>query len=99
MLKATISEIWISNSDLTGVDSGTNGIDAATNYVGTNVSQIAVSNGVIEVSFANDPALAGETLTMTPLPPGAAGNAGSSLMWQCSSSLDNRYLPVDCRTP
>lgn len=98
-LKSTISEIWINTSTLTGVDSGTNGIGAATNYVGTNVSQIKVDEGVIEVTFKDDPTLAGQTLTMSPLLPGSAGNAGSSLIWQCSSSLSNKYLPVQCRTP
>lgn len=98
-LKSTISEIWINTSTLTGVDSGTNGIGAATNYVGTNVSQIAVDEGVIEVTFKDDPTLAGKTLTMTPLLPGSAGNSGSSLIWQCSSSISNKYLPTQCRTP
>lgn len=98
-LKSTVSEIWINTSTLTGVDSGTNGIGAATNYVGTNVSQIEVDEGVIEVTFKDDPTLNGQTLTMTPLLPGSAGNAGSSLIWQCSSSISNKYLPVQCRTP
>lgn len=98
-LKSTISGIWINTSVLTDVDSGSNGIGVATNYVGTNVSQIEVDEGVIEVSFKDDPALAGQTLTMTPLLPGSAGNTSNSLLWQCSSSLSNKYLPTQCRTP
>lgn len=98
-LKSAISEMWVNTKSLTGVDSGTNGIGATTDYVGTNVSQIEVDEGVIEVTFSNDSTLVGQTLTMTPLLPGSGGNTGSSLIWQCSSSLDNKYLPVDCRTP
>ncbi len=98
-LKSTISEIWLSTNSLAGVNSGTNGIGAATSYVGNNVSQIQVDQGVIEVSYKDDPALAGQTLTMTPIQPGSVDNTGSSLIWQCSSSLNNKYLPVSCRTP
>ncbi|MCX7552941.1 pilin [Marinicella sp. S1101] len=98
-LKSAISEIWVSTGVLTGVNSSTNGIPAAAGYGGTNVSQIEVSDGVIEVSYNNDPALAGQTLTLSPILPGNAGNAGTSLIWQCDSSLENKYLPTQCRTP
>jgi len=97
-LKSKISEIWISTSSLAGVDNSTNGIGAAADYQGTNISQISVNGGVIEVSFKNDPTLAGETLTMDPVLPGVGGNGGS-LNWTCSSSVANRYLPSECRTP
>lgn len=98
-LKTYLSEQWVASADLTTFNSGSNGIPVANAVTGANVSQVEVAAGVIEVTFANDSTIAGQTLILEPLLPGAAGNAGSSLMWRCTSLLNNRYLPVDCRTP
>ena len=98
-LKSAISLIWLNTGELTGVDSSTNGILAANDYGGNNVSQIEVNDGVIEVSYNNEPALIGQTLTLTPAVPGSAGNTGTSLIWLCTSSLSGKYLPSQCRTP
>jgi len=98
-LKSLISEHWVNTGVVSDLNSGSGNVPVATNITGNNVSQILVTAGVIEVSFTNDATLSGETLTMTPNVPGQGGNTGSSLLWVCTSSLDNRYLPVDCRTP
>ena len=99
-IKSTISESWVSAVDITTLSSGINGIPAANNTTGNNVSQILVTAGVIEVTYNNDDSrLAGETLTLTPLVPGNAKNPGTSLLWECSSSLENKYLPSECRAP
>lgn len=98
-LKSTISESWVSAVDITTLSSGVNGIPAAATTTGANVSQILVTAGVIEVTYSNDTRLAGETLTLIPLVPGNAKNPGASLLWECSSTLQNKYLPADCRAP
>jgi len=98
-VKSTVSEIWVNTGDLSGVNSGTNGLPIATLITGTNINQVGVTDGEIEVTFSNDLALAGETLTLLPVLPGTGVNGGSSLIWLCTSSLDNRFLPVGCRTP
>ena len=98
-LRTYLSEQWVASSDISSYNSGSNGIPAANTVKGANVSQVEVSSGVIEVTFANDATIAGQTLTLEPLLPGAAGNSGSSLLWRCTSGLNNRHLPVDCRTP
>ncbi len=98
-LKSFISEAWVNTGDVTTLNSGTNGVPVANVITGENVSQVAVNAGIITVSYVNDATLAGNTMTLTPLVPGAGGNSGNSLMWDCTSSLNNRYLPIQCRTP
>ncbi len=98
-VKTFISENWVASADITTFNSGTNGVPVANTITGKNVSQVAVNAGVIVVSFFNDPTLAGNTLTLEPLLPGSAGNNGNSLRWRCTSSLANRFLPPECRTP
>ncbi len=98
-LRSHISEAWVSSEDITTYSSGNNGIPLAASVTGSYVSQVAVAGGAIQVTFANDPTITGETLTLTPLPPGVGGNGGSNLFWDCTSSLENRYLPSNCRTP
>lgn len=98
-LKANISEFWMNTGDITPLSSGTNGIPAAVSYQGNYVERINVNSGVIQVVFNNDPALTGNTLTFTPVTPGSAGNSGASLIWLCSSTLVNNYLPNECRSP
>lgn len=93
-IKSTVSEIWVNTGDINGVNSGTNGLPAAALVTGSNVSQISVTNGEIEVTYANDNVLNGHTLTLSPIL-GVPGSLG----WDCTSTLQNRYLPVDCRTP
>ncbi len=94
-VKSLISQAWVSAIDITTLNSGADGIPVANTIVGNNVSQVAVNGGVIEVTYANDVRLLGNTLTLTPNP----SSAGGSLNWSCSSSLDNIYLPTECRTP
>ena len=95
-LKMIVSEAWVSSEPLTNMNSGTGLIPAAADVVGKYVSQISVTAGTIEVSYnAADPVLAGNTLTFEPTePPG-----GGSLQWRCTTTLNNEYIPPDCRTP
>lgn len=98
-LKRLISERWVNTGDVSTLASGVEGIPPATDFTGSYVSQISVAAGVITVSYQNDDTLTGNTVTITPVVPGAAGNPGTSLLWQCTSTLANRYLPANCRTP
>ncbi|WP_395377270.1 pilin [Marinicella sp. W31] len=95
-LKMIVSEAWVSSEPLASMNSGTGLIPAAADVVGRYVSQISVTAGVIEVTYNNaDPVLNGNTLTLEPTaPPG-----GGSLQWRCSSSLNDEYIPPECRTP
>src|SRR5690606_8458630 len=98
-MKSLISEHWVNEGEVASLSSGVGNVPPAAALTGTNVSQISVTAGVIQVTYSNDMALAGETLTMRPNIPGSGGNSGDSLIWECISTLDNRYLPIECRTP
>ena len=98
-IRTYISENWVAAEDLSIYNSGSNGVPVANSVVGSNVSQIEVNAGVIVVTFSNEPAITGSLLTLTPLPPGVGGNVSSSLFWECTSNLANKYLPANCRTP
>ncbi len=98
-LRAFISEAWVASEDLANYDSGMNGVPNAADITGEYVSQVTVTDGVIVVTLFNDPTLVGNTMTLTPLEPGMGGNTGTSLLWECTSSLANKYLPINCRTP
>lgn len=98
-VRSLISEAWVASEDLATYSSGSNGVPPAVAITGSYVGQVAVAGGTITVTYANDPDITGQTLTLTPLPPGVGGNGGTSLLWDCTSNLDNRYLPSGCRTP
>ena len=93
-LKTTVSEIFYISGSLVGINSNSNGIGAPGDYVGDWVNQISVAGGVISVEYnAQDPVLNGNTTRFTPLGPGTGPNTGQSLMWVCSTTLDDRYSP------
>ncbi|MCB1582675.1 MAG: pilin [Xanthomonadales bacterium] len=97
-LKRYISEVWVNTGVVNNLNSGIDGVPAANDMTGEYVSQISVASGIITASYQNDASLIGNTLTLTPYIPGQGGNNGTSLLWVCSSTLENKFLPVDCRT-
>ncbi len=70
------------------------GLATDTDITGENVALVRVNAGVIECQFNGiDTTLGANIVFFTP------SSTPGSIEWRCSSSLDNRYLPVDCRTP
>jgi type IV pilus assembly protein PilA len=84
----------------------------ATDSSGAYVSQMAISNGRIDVTFGGPrahPAIVGQTLSLTP------HNSGNAVGWRCGNAgplaggllpggdphlaptMDARYLPASCR--
>lgn len=87
-LRQAVSQAWVNSEDITTLNNGSNGIGAATDYQGNWVKDITVTGGVLQVNFNNKSSLlAGNSVTLTPVLPGTAGNTGSSLMWACSTTL------------
>jgi len=91
-IKATISEAWVAAEPIAAMNSGAGAIPPAASVTGNYVAQVEVNAGVITATFnAIDPTLSGNTITLTP------SDAGGSLEWQCTSTLDDEYLPGECR--
>lgn len=53
------------------------------------------ANGVITATVGGDAnsKISGKTVVLTP----TGGSAATNLTWACSSTADNKYLPVACR--
>jgi type IV pilus assembly protein PilA len=106
-VKASVAE-WYSNTgewaDLTDL-----GISAATDKSGKYVTQVAVTGGVITITYGNqaNANVATQTLSLTP-----GVNPNLDVVWRCgnatdpsgasmesagSTSVENKYLPASCR--
>ncbi|WP_404357457.1 pilin [Methylotuvimicrobium sp. KM1] len=98
-VKTTVSEFWSDRGTLTGADSGAFGIPAAADITGNYVSQVAVANGLVTITYSStDPRKAssqidGSTLLLSPT------TTVGSLIWTCKtgSNLPAKYLPSSCR--
>ncbi len=95
--KQAVSETFISEGAFPA-DNPSAGIAAANTIVGANVTGVEVgAAGVITVTFGAgsagpaDPTIDGAELEHTPT------DAGGSIQWVCTSALDDRYLPSECR--
>ena len=96
--KAAVTEFY-QDRGVMPTDNTEAGIAAEGEIQGNYVSQVLVTDGVIQVSYSSaapqaaNAAINGQTLTLTP----NIVNAGS-VGWTCSGSLQNKHLPAACRT-
>jgi len=74
------------------------GLAASTDITGEYVTEVEVSNGIIEVSFGNGHSkITGDTLGLSPT------SAGGSIAWESKASsaaptsIEPKYLPARCR--
>ena len=70
------------------------GVATATSIRGNFVSSVTVGgNGVITVLYGYDvnAKISASTLTLTPT------DRGGSMEWDCGSTIQDRYLPTQCR--
>jgi len=92
--KQSVSETYISEGQWPATNAAA-GLAGSTTITGENVASVAVgANGVITVAFnANDSTLNSKKIVLTPTSSTTAG----SIEWTCSTDLDFRYVPTDCR--
>jgi type IV pilus assembly protein PilA len=97
--KAAVSEFFM-DQGVYPANNVTAGIEAPAAINGKYVTQVAVANGTITVTYGLDANanIAGATLTMTPIP--AAANLGS-VSWTCAGGNilggTPKWLPAACR--
>jgi type IV pilus assembly protein PilA len=75
-------------------DNATAGVAASGSIVGNFVSDTAVANGQITVTYGNDvnAAITGSSVVLSPT------DRGGSIEWDCTSpDIVDRYLPTQCR--
>jgi type IV pilus assembly protein PilA len=92
--KAAVTEYFQDRGTLPA-DNAIAGLAASNAIVGKYVSGVAVSTGIIVVTYGNDAhqIISTQTLNMTPV----TINAGS-VGWVCSSTvIANKHLPAACR--
>lgn len=90
--------IWdyISAYGVFPTDNPAAGLPSSTSITGKYVSQVAVTGGLITVSYQGPAAnininSAGQYLELSPV------NMIGSITWKCSSNLPGKYLPTSCR--
>jgi len=85
-LKASVAEIYAQEGAFTNADSGSLGLPVATTKVGKYVSQIAVADGVITVSFGGqaNSRLAASGANQMSLRPGVSANG--DVIWVCGNA-------------
>ena len=92
--KTAVSEYRLSTSSWPSTNASA-GLPVAASITGHDVGSVAVSGaGLITVRFSSmDPALHAKTLVLTPT------YGGGSMTWSCTtgSTLEEQYLPADCR--
>jgi len=92
--KTAVAEEQANTGTFTGITNATAGMAAAADITGKYVTGVAVADGVITATFGNDAStkIATGTLVLTP-----TDNDGS-ISWDCeASTVDNKYLPSNCR--
>lgn len=98
--KAAVAETW-SNTGTAPTNNAEAGVAAAANITGKYVDNVAVgANGVITATMKAtgvSQGIVSATVVLTPTFPATAA-AGGSVIWRCTSSADNKYVPQACRT-
>ncbi|QJX02115.1 prepilin-type N-terminal cleavage/methylation domain-containing protein [Alcanivorax sp. IO_7] len=94
-LKTTVTELYTTQGDFSGADSGSNGIPAAADVKGDNVEKVEVSDGVITATMASSGVaseIQGTTLELSPV------TNGGSIDWTCNvGTISPEYVPSECR--
>jgi len=109
--KASVAEFY-ANRGTWPVDNNAAGMGAANTVQGKYVSQIAISNGAITITYGNEANVTNLATKTVGLTPGASANG--DIIWKCAlagnpsgwatnataatTNLAGKYLPSSCRS-
>jgi type IV pilus assembly protein PilA len=93
------SSVWdfISNTGRLPANNASAGVASSASIQGTYVSQVSVTNGLVQATFGNkvNSAISSKTVLMSPF------TTGGSLHWTCRAGTTGpvpaKYLPTSCR--
>ena len=90
--KTAVAEYY-QNRGAYPTDNSTAGVAASGSIKGNFVTQTAIANGLITVTYGNsaNAKISGSTVLLSPT------DRGGSMEWDCSSAIADRYLPTQCR--
>ena len=91
--KAAVTEYYQDRGTMPANNS-TAGLEAQSNIVGKYVSSVAVSSGVITVTYGNEAhtTISGNSITLTPT------DQTGSVSWDCAGvGVADKHLPAACR--
>ena len=97
-LKASIGELYADRGTGDGLNSGALGLPAAADKSGKCVSQIAIANGQINITYGVDAnqRIQGSILSLVP-----QTNPNGDVVWYCggqgTTNFEEKYLPASCR--
>jgi type IV pilus assembly protein PilA len=87
--KTAVAEYYSSEGNLPSNNTSA-GLAAATAISGNAVDSVAVSGGVITITY-NSKVVTGGTLDLSPT------TSAGSITWACNSTITPNYLPSNCR--
>lgn len=95
-LKTPVADYYNDKGIWVAAGGGTTGVPPAASVVGKYVASVAVTTGVVQVTYGGDAnskitAVAAPQLTLSPT------DNGGSISWKCASTLDSKYVPQACR--
>jgi type IV pilus assembly protein PilA len=93
--KLAVAETYDSKGDYPSVDNLSYGLPTDSSITGTYVTSINANggDGVITITYFNVKPIVvdGKTVTLTPVP------TAGSMKWECTSNIEAKYLPANCR--
>ncbi|TBW56711.1 prepilin-type N-terminal cleavage/methylation domain-containing protein [Marinobacter halodurans] len=94
-IRVQVEEVFMGGKGVfSGVNSGSHGLPMPSSTVGAYVDRVSVVDSVLSVRLGNNASrfIDGEVLQLSPVTTKSGG-----VVWSCSFSGEDRYVPASCR--